>query len=218
VNVTSLENLYILFDRQIALTSAWTEDPTLEFVIRACRLKPADMFEKYSEKLILHHNWIDESGNRLEIISKKKIKIHLNDLTINRKTLVTTDLYENLPLSKISKISNLALFLLGVEEDSGSDHILVSFLGIDGFLRSFCYIYGELHKIPNLYLGYKLLKIIIENRDIKFFKELKIKESIVFPCSRQLAALSYWEPSKNFVSLIEGWNNSAFKLLNLERQ
>ena len=190
----------------------------LEFVIRACRLKPADIFSNYSTKIVLHNNWIDESGNRLEITSKKKVKVHLNDLNINRKSLVTTDLYENLPLNKISKISCLAFFLVGKDEDMDEDHLLVSFLGIDGFLRSFCYIYGELHKVPNLYLGYKVLKTIMEHRDIKFFKELKIKENIIFPCIRQLAALSYWGPSKNFVSLIEGWNDSAFTLLNLERQ
>lgn len=218
MNVTSLENLHILFDRQITLTSAWTEDPALESVIRSCRLKPADIFTNYSSKIVLHHNWIDESGNRLKITPKKKIRIHLNDLKINRKGLITTDLYENLPLNKISKISNLAFFLVGKDEDMEEDHLLVSFLGIDGFLRSFCYIYGQLHKIPNLYLGYKLLKTIMEHRDIKFFKELKFKENILFPCSRQLAALSYWNPSKNFVSLIEGWNDSTFKLLNLERQ
>ncbi len=214
MKILSVETLHIMFDKHIALTSAYMEDVAVSFIIRCCRLKPKDLiFGGWTEKIILYRHWIDEHGNTLEIIDAKKIKIHLNSLTYKDK-LICSDLYENLPIDKIAKISKLAYFMMGQDEDLLQDHAIVSLLGIDGVLRSYCYIYGEWSKIPNLYLGYRMLREIAHNDDIKFFKLLKLKD-MPYPCINGRAVLTCLPPNNEFISLLKTWNDSVLHTIKL---
>lgn len=205
MKVLSVETLHIMFDKHIALTSAYMDDSAISFIIKCCRLKPKDLIlGEYTEKIILYREWLDEHGNMLEITNAKKVKIQLNSLALKNK-VTSSDLYENLPIDKITKISKLACFMVGQDEDALQDHAIVSFLGIDGFLRSYCLLYGEWSKIPNLYLGYRILREIAQNDDIKYFKPLKLKD-MPYPCINARAVLTYLPPSSDFLSLLKTWN------------
>jgi len=210
MKVTSLETFYITFDKHIALTAAYLEDTTISFVIKSCRLKPTQIiFGDYSEKIVLFRDWFDEHGNTLKITDKKKISIQLNDLAIPKDKIIGSDLYENLPIDKVVKISKLMFVMVGKDEDLFKDHAIISLLGIDGFLRSYCYLYGEWSKIPSLHLGFNALREIERNADIKFFTELKVK-NIPYPCINSKALLTCLPANEAFFSTLKNWNEPVF--------
>lgn len=215
MKISSLEKFQLTFDKHIELTSAYLEDSSISFIIRCCRLKPRNIIlGKYTEKIVLYNEWIDEFGNSLEITKKKKIKINLNDLTIPKDKLTSSDLYENLAIEKIAKISRLAFYLFGKDEDLSQDHSIISFLGLDGFLRSYCLLYGEWTKIPNLYLGFDILKKIANHEDIKYFIDLKIKD-MPYPCTNVRSAISFMPPSEAFITQLKRWNQPATNILKI---
>lgn len=194
----NLENYYSKINKKILLAEAYTEQPTLGFIIKMCRLKPAE----YSTKLCLERKWIDEYGNSLNILKNKKIRIVENDLTIDKNNLVCTDLYSELPLSKISKVSKLVYVLSGKDEDFQEDYLIISFLGIDNYLRTYYLYNGQFELCSPLNLGTKVLKFIVENKDIKYFIESNNKDFVLFPCLGQKSWLSFWPASKQFTEII----------------
>ena len=125
--------------------------------------------------LLLHKHWIDEYGNSLKIINKRP-EITLNDLSVQQKSLVSTDMYYGLSLDKIYKISRLAYFFSGIDEDIGETCLYACFLGIDDHLRCYVYLYGEWEQVSPLYLGLSNIKYIASKQDIKFFIEKKVIE------------------------------------------
>lgn len=214
----SLDKFYDNIDKHVKLVSSFTDKKGLSKVITMCRLKPYDIiFNEYNEKIILHEHWVDEYRNSLWIRKDKKIDIKLNDLNINKEKISKTDLYEQLSIDKVSMISKFAFFLSGKDEDLHEEHVVLSLLGIDGFLRTFVYIYGEWHRYPSLCLGIKPLLAIAENLDLIFYKKINIKQAI-YPCDDQQAFLLYWPPSKDFVSIMNQQNESVVALLQLKKE
>src|SRR5271166_4318481 len=141
----SLERLHAKLSRQIKLVESYTELAGMEFIIKACRLKPYDyVFKGRDSKLILHRWWFDEFGNSLMI--DKKVKIIYNDLLLDRKLIISTDLYYGLSLDRVAKMSKLVHLVGGKDEDLYQDCYLLTFLGIDDHLRS--YLYWIKMKIP----------------------------------------------------------------------
>lgn len=210
------EQFHIILNKLIDLCAAFTELPALSFVMKSVRLKPYSfIFEKYSRRIKLHNCWIDEFGNSFLILKDKKIEIILNDLKIGKNKLVNTDLYAGLPIEKVSKISKLMFFVSGKEEDFNSNYYIISFLGIDNILRTFVYLYAEWQPYPNLYLGIKNLLNIGSNLDIKTFIELKNKKNVLYPCSQQKSWLSFWPPSKDFISILKEQNSFVLDTLNI---
>lgn len=216
MNSISIENLYSNLDRHIKLVASYTELPSLAFIIKSIRLKPYSLiFEKYHERLILHKWWIDEYGNSL-ILNKKKPEIILNDLKIDKSKLTSTDLYGHLSIDKVAKISKLVYFFSGKEEDFYSDHMILSFLGIDGFLRTFIYLYGEWIIYPSLLLGVKALSSVASNIDIQSFIEIKNKKNILYPCIKQRAWIGYWPPNREFFNIIKEQNDFVLDVLQVK--
>ena len=212
VKSISIDKFYTEIDRQINLTTSFTEKPIGD-VIRMCRLKPYDLlFTNKPNTLILHNKWIDEYGNSLTIHNNKKITIQLNDLSIDRKRLTSTDLYEKLSIKQISSISKFLLFFNGKEEDYNSPHMILSFLGIDNYLRTKVFIYNNWETYPSLFLGIKMLLDIAKNKNNNFITELKIKKPVIFPCDAQRAWLSYWQ-SDEFTSLMKAQSESVLSVL-----
>ncbi len=199
----SLDAIYTQLDRHILLAQSYTENTELFFIIKACRLKPYEyVFGEKSEKLILYRQWFDEFGNSLNIDSNKRIKINYNDLTIPRKDIVCTDLYYGLSLDRIAKISKFCYTSYGKDEDLQQDCAIITFLGIDNYLRSFMYLYGEWQQVSPLLLGMKQLKILSKNRDIKYFLKLDLKENLTIPCINAEHCLSFLPPHKEFLSML----------------
>lgn len=199
----SLERIHADLYKQIRLVQSYTEMEGMEFIIKACRLKPHDyVFEKRDERIILHKWWFDEFGNSLVIGKKRKVRIILNDLKLDRKRIVGTDLYYGLSLDKVAKMSKLCHLVAGKDEDLYEECYLLSFLGIDEHLRSYLYWYGEWQQVSPLIMGMKSLKLLADHKDVKYFHQIGKKENSAIPCISGETWLSYLPPSATFLSTI----------------
>jgi hypothetical protein len=211
----SLDNFYAKIDRLVRLAQSYTESDGLAFIIKACRLKPYQyVTEDKSEKLVLHRWWFDEYGNSLRIVKNKRIKITYNDLDVDRKAIVCTDLYHGLSIERVARISKLVYLYVGKEEDLYNDCAIITFLGLDNYFRSYVYLYDEWCPISSLVLGMKTLKLLAKHLDIKYFINLGNKEKLLIPCISGEAWISYLPPSKEFTSLVGAHIESIVPLLN----
>jgi hypothetical protein len=211
----SLDFLYTQLDKHILLAQSYTEISDLSFIIRACRLKPYSYcFENKNNKLILHRHWFDEFGNSFKITTNKRISITYNDLKLDRSKIVSTDLYYGLSLDKISKISKLALIYSGKDEDQYNDCAIITFLGLDNYLRSYMLMYGEWKQVSPLLIGMKNLKNISQNKDIKYFKELNKKDGAIIPCISAEAWLTSIPTNKIFSSIMSRKYDTLYSFLN----
>lgn len=209
----SLDSLYSQIDRHILLAQSYTEISELFFIIKACRLKPYSyVFEEKSEKLILYRQWFDEFGNSFNIDRNKRVKIVYNDLSLPRKSIVCTDLYYGLSLDRVAKMSKFCYLSFGKDEDWQQDCALITFLGIDNYLRSFMYLHGEWQQVSPLNLGMKHLKILSKNKDIKYFLKLDIKENSAIPCIISEQWLSFLPPHKEFLSRLNVQCNPVYSI------
>lgn len=170
-------------DLLIKLVVNYTNNHFYEFVIKSCQLKPIEFLKKN----ILAHNvklykwWIDDFGSSLKI-EKDKYQIILNDLLVDRKKIIDTDIYSGLSYPKITKISKLICIITGKDEDLNEDYCLSCFWGIDNILRTYQYIFGEWKKISSLLLGFDILKLIYINRNINNYIKLEIDNNFFYPC------------------------------------
>jgi hypothetical protein len=211
----SIEWLHAKLDKQIQLTASYTDVPELEFVIKSCRLKPYDyIFKERDNKLILHKWWFDEFGNSLELVNKR-IVITPNDLRLDRKRIVSTDLYYGLSLDRITKMSKLVHLVAGKDEDIYQECGLLTFLGIDEHLRSYLYWYGEWQQVSPLLMGMKGLKTIANHLDVKHYHHWENKENLTIPCVSGQAWLSYLPASTLFISEL---NKQSEVLANVLKQ
>lgn len=199
----SLDVLYTKnLDRNILLVQSYTEINDLFFIFKSCRLKPYDyVFKDKRDRLILYRHWFDEFNNSL-YLNDKKVNIVLNDLKLQHKEIVCTDLYYGLSIEKIAKISKFAHMYVGKDEDLQQDCVLITFLGIDNYLRSFMYLYGEWQQVSPLLLGLGNLKIISQNKDIKYFLKLGNQEKSPIPCINPEQWLTFLPPRKEFLSTL----------------
>lgn len=200
----SIDSIYSNIDRHILLAQSYTEIKDLFFIIKSCRLKPNDyIWGSRQDKLILYRNWFDEFGNSILITANKRIKITLNDLSLERNKIVSTDLYFGLSLERVTKISKMSYICAGIDEDMLEECGIVTFLGIDNYLRSYMYLYGEWTVVSPLILGIKNLKTIAHNRDVKHFLNFSIKENMPIPCVSADQWLTFMPPSEQLVHSID---------------
>jgi hypothetical protein len=197
----SIEWLHAKIDKHIKLATSFAEVPELEFIIKSCRLKPYDyIFDERTEKIVLYKWWFDEFGNSLIINKYKRLEIIHNDLRLDRKKIISTDLYYGLALDKIAKMSKMVHLIHGKDEDLYQDCCLVNFLGIDEHLRSYLYWYEEWQQVSPLTMGLHSLKTIANHLDVKYFQQLGKKENSAIPCISAEAWLSYLPASTAFMS------------------
>jgi hypothetical protein len=211
----SIDNLYTQIDKHLRLVEAYTEIKGLAFIMKACRLKPCSyVFDERIEKIILFREWFDEFGNSFKITNNKKIQITHNDLSLDRNKIVCTDLYYGLSLDRVAKISKLFHLYIGKDEDLYQDCSFLTFLGIDNYLRSYMCLYSEWKQVSPLLLGVPNLKIIENNQDIKYFRELPIKEKSPLPCVAETQWLTFTPPSQSFMMMLAGHNNKLLPIFN----
>ena len=200
----SIEWLHAKLDKQIRLTESYTEIEGLSFIIRACRLKPHDyIFSERDNKLTLHKWWFDEFGNSFIITKNKKIDIIYNDLRLDRKKIVCTDLYHGLSIDNVAKISKSVYLVLGKDEDLYQDCCLITFLGIDDHLRSYLYWYGEWQQVSSLLIGIKSLKYLVSHLGIKYYLQVENKEKSAVPCASEQTWISCLPAAQSFLSEID---------------
>lgn len=178
----SLERFHFNIDRSIRLVESYAEIKELPFILKSCRMKPYSIFyDKELPRLKLYRYWFDEFGNSLYITKRKRIKLIYNDLLLRRKDIICTDLYYGLSLNKLVKISKLLHIVIGKNEDNQNYYLMITFYGIDGYLRSYLYD-GEWKQVSPFMLGMKRLKNIYKYVDIKYFHQLKNLENFMTPC------------------------------------
>lgn len=200
----SLDFFYAQTDKFVKLTESYSEVKGLAFILRACRCKPYEyVFEQKSGKLILYRWWFDEYGNSLKIVKTKKVNIIENDLNLKRERLVCTDIYYNLAMEKVAKISKMMYVCYGKDEDLYEDCVLVSFLGLDGYLRTYLYLYGEWQQVSPLLMGLEHLQLLASNLDIRYYTKIGKKENCPIPCNKAEAWLSSLPASPAFTSLMK---------------
>jgi hypothetical protein len=199
----SIDWLYAKLDKHIKLVEAYSEVKDLEFIIKACRLKPIDYAVKeQSNKIDLIREWFDEFGNSFSL--KKKVPyIVYNDLHIDRNKLICTDLYNGIALCQIAKISKSVFLIAGKDEDQYEDSFLLSFYGIDGYLRAYLFLYGEWQQISPLLLGIKNLQLFKANLDAANFMQLNKKESLLPPCKETETWISCLPAQDEFLAVVK---------------
>lgn len=209
----SLDALHAKLHKHIVLAQSYTELPELAFIIKSCRLKPYDfLFGIKSNKVVLHRQWVDEYCNSLRINKNKSLQITYGDLSLDRKKIISTDLYYGLSLDKIAKMSKLVYVCSGTEEEDQQETIFLTFVGIDHYLRSYLYSCGEWQQISSLFLGIEHLKLLSHFIDLPYFRPI-IKEKTPMPCLAAGQWLSCLPLDSELVSLLNKRSSKVLEVL-----
>ncbi len=183
--INSASDFYYKIYRQLNLIESYSEIKNIDKIIRMCRLKPLDYQKAVKiDNLFFYRTWFDELGSSVCFNETKGFLIKLNDLNINHNKMTCTDLYYGLDLYQIKKISKLALFTIGKDEDLNQDFCIISYLGIDNFLRTYLYMYHEWNPISSLILGLDNLQEIADF-NLKEYEIRELNNKISCPCINQ---------------------------------
>ena len=127
-------------------------------------------------------------------------------MSLDRKKIVSTDLYYGLSLDRIVKMSKFVHIVSGTDDDLYDKCLLMSFLGIDNHLRSYLYLHGEWQQVSPLLLGKEQLFIIYDNLG-KSAKTFQLKENLPIPCTNGETCLSLLPLDDDFLQMIDRQHN-----------
>lgn len=175
-----------VFYNSFRLIEAYTERKNLAKVFKMCRLKPSEiLFDNCTEKLKVYKIWVDEFRNSISIINKK-IVLKYNDLSF--KKVISTDMYYNLSIDKIAKISTFAFCIYG-KTDENEDCCLITFLGMDKYLRTFLYL-DEWAQVSPLLNGIENLLFLSRKIKARQLANFKNRKGAMLPCAAPKAWLT----------------------------
>jgi hypothetical protein len=198
----SLDALYTQLNKHMLLAQSYTEVPELFFIIKGCRLKPYDhIFGERNNKTALYRWWFDEFGNSFHI-KDKKLSITYNDLALDLSKIICTDLYYGLSLDRVVKMSKMIYLCAGQDEDLNQESFFITLLGLDNYLRSYMYLYGEWQQVSPLLLGVKKLQLLGRHTDIKYFRNFSDQKNWPIPCYTAQEWLSCLPASESFLNVI----------------
>lgn len=206
-----INDFYLKINDHINLVESFSQIKNIQILIKSCRLKPKDFYIKKYDKLILYKDWVDEYNNSICILTNKKINIYFNDLSIDKRNIINTDLYYGLPINKIAKISKCFYISYGKDEDL-DDICIISFLGIDSYLRTYLYLYNEWMQVSPLLIGISNLKLLLSN--FGNFKKLTKKENISLPCANSQSWLSCIPIDNEIISSLKVQCNYVVPIFN----
>ena len=188
----SVNWLYARLDKHIRLLKGYTEIDSIPFIIKSCRLKPYNQpILEREERTELFRHWFDEFGNSLVLLpNSNEPKLIFNDLSIDKKKLICTDLYYGLSMDQIVKMSKVIHLIAGKDDDLIEDCFLLTFLGIDNYLRSYLFLHGEWNIVSPLVMGWKHLKTLHNSANKKHFYQPIKKNNYILPCVREKSFLS----------------------------
>jgi hypothetical protein len=122
-----LETFYKRIKKSIEVVVAFSGNQQYRAIIRACRLKPLEVFRgniKYTPQL--YKIWADEYGNTLNVESGN---ITLNDPVTPPKSKQTTDLFFGIPFNQHIEKAMRGIFF-------GNDFPeMIAFYGYDEYIR-----------------------------------------------------------------------------------
>jgi hypothetical protein len=186
----NLDALYETLDGSLILAQSYTQQPNLTWILKACRMKPYEyVFGAKLKKTMLYRHWFDEYGHSL-LIEKKDISIVYNDLSLPYDKIICTDLYSGLSINNVAKMSKLVHLCPGKDQDLNKECFLVSFFGLDNYLRCYLYLYGRWQHVSPLLLGLDSLQILAQHVDAQYFRQLPAPKNVAWPCQSGKAWLS----------------------------
>jgi hypothetical protein len=122
-----IETFYSKIRLSMIDAKAHAKNDSLSLIIRACRLKPAEVFsKKFTFKRSLYRKWYDEFYNSIYI--ENEIKLTIGDLSAPKHC---TDLFYGNSIKTTAKNSKFALFAIGY------DFCFAAFYGHDEYIRAF---------------------------------------------------------------------------------
>jgi hypothetical protein len=154
-------------------------------------MKPCDYVMRGGKKIptTLQRHWIDEYGNSLHI-EGKEVKLTLNDLSLKRNKIISTDLYYGLTLDRVIKMSKTMYLCAGKDEDLQQPCYWLTLIGLDNYARSFLFLYGEWGQVPTLMLGLERLTMLAQHLDLQYMKLLPDCKNYPIPCQRAWECVS----------------------------
>ena len=159
----------------------------------------------------MYRLWVDEFNNSLQL-KGKKLSIIYNDLLLDGSKIICTDLYYGLSIKKIIKMSKLIYLCAGFDEDKQEETFFLTLLGLDNYLRSYLYLYGEWQQVSSLLLGLSHLKILSRHTDIQYFRNLPKKENYPLPCLSAREWLSVIPTSQSFLDEVKKQHETLLPL------
>lgn len=218
--IHNIESFYAAIEPSLKFAGVYVKKQWLPFAIKMCRLKPQSFVISKSftipKRARLFTRWIDEYGNclKLEKTHRQKLAVSYDVPLIDPKQLVITDLYACLPLDKVAKMSKLLYFRSGLDANQ-VPQIVLAFLGIDNFLRTFKLIDGVWMSAAPLELGcYVLEQMSIKSEMQNNYTKVLINKLPNWPCTNQVSWLSSWYPSSEFVSILKQYSQ-VVDILNI---
>jgi hypothetical protein len=184
----SLKQFHLKLERQIKLLGEYLHQRKLmPMVVKMCRLRPIEFWTESKPiwQIKLYQHWVDEYGNSLKTKSMRQMQVVPYDLELRSLKFGTTDLYEMLPAAQLRKISQVLIVLTGKDELEGSDHYLLMFYGMDGYLRVHSYLHQQWQNIPPLLVGMPIWKMVAAGLKSKTNQEVMHSEPVIFPCTHQ---------------------------------
>ncbi len=220
MRILSPENWYSRLEKQIKLFEAHMEVKEFSFIAKSCKLKPYDViYKKANFGLKLHKHWVDEYGNSIIIGRNGKLKIEYNTLLIDKNKIVNTDLYYNISIEKIVKISKLAYIFCGKEDVEEGICIYLCFLGLDDCLRCYAYMHQEWRQVSPLWIGLFNLKMLAKNLDIKYYLNFKSNNLNLPPyCLSGMGWITYLPMSEAIVKELTLHSNNIINNVLFERK
>lgn len=201
-----IEKFYRKIKGHLKLLTAYTDNPTLPKIIRSCRLKPHSIFEdgfEFTTKLENH--WVDEFGNSLYLTSSS-MQLKLGDLSVNKNARNCTDLFYGNSINVTGKNSKFALIAAGTELLSDNDFYLVSFYGIDEYIRAFIFTPPVWTRVSPLMMGTNTLEKFFSSINNKWVQEVDKKDlDFVIPFNMKKCITTSWPTKQDIMSC---FNNS----------
>jgi len=215
--IHNMELVHQQLASHVKLMESYSEVPHLEQIIKSCRLKPKDFIldhKHWKMKLVLHRWWIDEFGNSL-VLKKKTPSIIYYDLRLDWSKIITTDLYYGVELRKMIKMSTAVHLTLGNEQDLSHPCYLLTFLGIDRFLRSYLCWDGVWQQISPLYLGLKGLQQLFDHSSRQFLRlPMPLKKDWILPCAMEERCLGCLPAGDDLLAMLKEQYPDLWEILH----
>jgi hypothetical protein len=195
-----IETFYSKTVGHMNVAGTFVNNPTLPKIIRSCRLKPSSVFDpnfQFSAKLEKH--WVDEFGNSVYLDSGHT-KIIMGDIGINADSKNCTDLFYGNAIKTISENSKVAFIASGTNILSGGDLFLVSFYGVDEYIRTFIFTQSRWIRVSPLTMGINTLTLFFNNVNKQITDLDKKLLDFIIPFNINKCVITSWPMKQDIVS------------------
>lgn len=178
----SYDKFIITIEQNLIVVAKHMENDLYIDYIRGCKLRPCRLYEQnYNMSFTtFEKKWIDSNSNTIEF-SNKSYSIKFGDLSIPKFKLINVDIYKNLSILELCKISSHVAIFKG----SNIDYYQIVFLGFDKCIRSRFFINDKLEDFGPIVHGPEIVLKLLQEKSANVFKVLKNIFISPFPCKKQ---------------------------------